>query len=119
MEMIFLKAFVVGGIICVIGQLLIDYTKLTPGKILVSFVILGVILSGIGVYEPILKWAGCGASVPLTGFGALLAKGTKDAVLREGLLGVLTGPLSSGAAGIMAAVLSGLLVSFFTKPRAK
>lgn len=115
----FLKAFVVGGIICVIGQLLIDYTKLTPGKILVGFVILGVILGGIGVYEPLLKWAGCGASVPLTGFGALLAKGTREAVSSEGLLGVLTGPLSSGAAGIMAAVLSGLLVSFFAKPRSK
>ena len=119
MEMMFVKAFVVGGIICVVGQLLIDYTKLTPGKILVGFVILGVILSGIGVYEPILKWAVCGSSVPLTGFGALLAKGTKEAIGREGLLGILTGPLSSGAAGIMAAVLSGLLVSFFTKPRAK
>ncbi len=101
------------------GQLLIDYTKMTPGKILVCFVIAGVALGATGVYEPFLKWAGCGASVPLTGFGALLAKGTREAVSSEGLLGVLTGPLSSGAAGIMAAVLSGLLVSFFAKPRSK
>ena len=75
--MIFLKAFVVGGLICVVGQLLIDYTKLTPAKILVAFVVLGVILGGIGVYQPLADWAGAGATVPLTGFGNLLAQGTK------------------------------------------
>ena len=117
--MIFIKAFIIGGIICVIGQLLIDLTKLTPGKILVLFVIAGVVLGAIGVYKPLLEWAGCGASVPLTGFGALLAEGTRDAVREKGLIGVITGPLSTGAAGIMAAVLSGLLVSFFVKPKAK
>ena len=117
--MIFLKAFFIGGLICVIGQLLIDYTKLTPGRILVTFVILGVILGAVGLYQPLLDWAGCGASVPLTGFGALLAKGTKEAVAKDGLLGVLTGPLSSGAAGIMAAVVSGLLVSFVAKSKSK
>lgn len=117
--MIFLKAFVVGGLICVVGQLLIDYTKLSPGKILVFFVVAGVVLGAIGVYEPLLKWAGCGASVPLTGFGSLLAKGTKEAVQKDGLLGVLTGPLSAGSAGIMAAVLSGLIISLFTKPKSK
>ncbi|OQA49601.1 MAG: SpoVA protein [Firmicutes bacterium ADurb.Bin300] len=117
--MMFLKAFIIGGLICIIGQTLIDYTKLTPGKILVLFVIAGVVLSAVGVYEPLLKWAGCGASVPLTGFGALLAKGTREAIQKDGLLGVLTGPLSSGAAGIMAAVLSGLVVSFFTKSKTK
>jgi len=117
--MIFLKAFLVGGLICVVGQLLIDYTKLTPGRILVSFVIVGVILGAVGLYQPLLNWAGCGASVPLTGFGALLAKGTKEAIEKDGLLGVLTGPLSSGAAGIMAAVVSALLVSFVAKSKAK
>lgn len=117
--MIFIKAFIIGGIICVIGQLLIDLTKLTPGKILVLFVIAGVVLGAIGVYKPLLEWAGCGASVPLTGFGALLAEGTREAVHEKGLIGVITGPLSTGAAGIMAAVLSGLLVSFFVKPKAK
>ncbi|HOD02880.1 MAG TPA: SpoVA/SpoVAEb family sporulation membrane protein [Clostridiales bacterium] len=117
--MMFLKAFIIGGLICIIGQTLIDYTKLTPGKILVLFVIAGVVLGAVGVYEPLLKWAGCGASVPLTGFGALLAKGTREAIQKDGLLGVLTGPLSSGAAGIMAAVLSGLVVSFFTKSKTK
>jgi stage V sporulation protein AE len=118
-KMMFLKAFIIGGLICIIGQTLIDYTKLTPGKILVLFVIAGVVLGAVGVYEPLLKWAGCGASVPLTGFGALLAKGTREAIQKDGLLGVLTGPLSSGAAGIMAAVLSGLVVSFFTKSKTK
>ena len=117
--MIFLKAFVVGGLICVVGQLLIDYTKLTPARILVAFVVLGVILGGIGVYQPLADWAGAGATVPLTGFGNLLAKGTKEAVREQGLLGVLTGPLTAGSAGIMAAIFSGLVVSFLAKPKSK
>ena len=116
--MMFIKAFVIGGLICVIGQLLIDFTKLTPGRILVSFVIIGVILGGIGVYEPFAEWAGAGASVPLTGFGNLLVQGTKKALAEEGLLGAVTGPLTSGAAGIMTAIISGITVSFFAKPKA-
>lgn len=117
--MIFLKAFVVGGLICVVGQLLIDYTKLTPARILVTFVVLGVILGGIGVYQPLVDWAGAGATVPLTGFGNLLAQGTKEAIQEKGLLGVLTGPLTAGSVGIMTAVFSGLVVSFLAKPKSK
>lgn len=117
--MIFLKAFLIGGLICAIGQILIDNTKLTPAKILVAFVVLGVILGGIGVYEPIVEFASSGATVPLTGFGYTLAKGTKEAIAQQGLLGVLTGPLTAGAAGITAAVLCGLIVSWVTKPKDK
>ena len=116
--MIFIKAFVVGGLICVVGQLLIDITKLTPGRILVSFVVIGVVLGAVGVYEPFAEWAGAGASVPLTGFGNLLVQGTKKALAEQGLLGAVTGPLTSGAAGIMTAILSGIIVSFFAKPKA-
>lgn len=114
-----LKAFFVGGLICVVGQILIDVTKLTPGRILVGFVVLGVVLGAIGVYEPLVQWAGAGATVPLTGFGYNLAKGTKEAIATDGLAGVLTGPLTAGAGGITAAILCGLVVSFVTKPRAK
>ncbi|MDR1630595.1 MAG: SpoVA/SpoVAEb family sporulation membrane protein [Oscillospiraceae bacterium] len=117
--MIFLKAFLIGGLICAVGQILVEVTKLTPGRILVGFVIAGVVLGAFGVYQPLLEWAGSGASVPLTGFGTLLVEGTKKAVVEKGLLGALTGPLTAGSAGIMAAVLSGLAVSFLTKPRAK
>ena len=114
-----LKAFLVGGLICTVGQLLIDFTKMTPAKILVSFVIAGVILGALGVYEPLVKWAGSGATLPLTGFGYALAKGTKEAVGEDGLLGVLSGPLASASVGIMTAVLSGLLVSLFTRSKDK
>lgn len=114
-----LKAFAVGGAICVVGQLLIDLTRLTPAKILVSFVIIGVILGGIGVYEPLAEWAGAGATLPLTGFGYNLAKGTKEALGEDGLLGVLSGPLSSASVGIMAAVICGLVVSVFAKSKDK
>ncbi len=117
--MMFLKAFLVGGLICAIGQILVDYTKLTPGRILVGFVVLGVVLGSIGVYQPLIEWAGCGATVPLTGFGTLLVEGTKQAIAQKGLLGAISGPLIAGSAGIMAAILSGLSVSFLTKPRAK
>ena len=114
-----LKAFLVGGLICVVGQLLIDFTRLTPAKILVSFVVLGVILGGIGVYERLVDFGGAGATVPLVGFGYNLAKGTREAVEKEGLLGVLSGPLSSSSVGIMAAVLCGLICSVFTRSKDK
>lgn len=117
--MIFLKAFLVGGAICLIGQLLADYTKLTPARILVTFVVLGVVLGGLGLYQPLVDWAGAGATVPLTGFGNTLVQGTKAAIREDGLLGVLTGPLSAGSAGITAAILCGLIVSFLAKPKSK
>ena len=117
--MIFLKAFLVGGAICLIGQLLVDYTKLTPTRILVTFVVLGVVLGGLGLYQPLVDWAGAGATVPLTGFGNTLVQGTKTAIREDGLLGVLTGPLSAGSAGITAAILCGLIVSFLAKPKSK
>ncbi len=117
--MMFLKAFLVGGIICVIGQLLIDKTKLTPGRILVLYVIAGVVLGALGVFKYIEQFAGAGATVPLLGFGALLADGTKAAVAEKGITGILTGPLTAGAGGIMAAVLCGIVMSFIVKPKAK
>ena len=112
-------AFVIGGLFCVVGQLLIDKTKLTPARILVGYVVGGVALGAFGVYDKLIAFAGAGARVPLPGFGNLLAVGTREAVAREGLMGALTGPLSAGAAGIMAAVLAGLIVSFITKPKSK
>lgn len=117
--MIFLKAFLIGGLICMIGQLLIDNTNLTPARILVLFVVLGVVLGGLGLYQPLVDWAGAGASVPLTGFGNTLVQGTKEAIREQGLLGVLTGPLSAGSAGIAAAILSGIIVSLLAKPKSK
>lgn len=114
-----LKAFVTGGIICVIGQLLIDYTNLTPAKILVSFVVIGVILGGLGIYEKIAEFSGAGATIPLLGFGYNLAKGTREAVDREGLIGALSGPLTSSSVGIMTAVISGLICSVFTRSKDK
>jgi len=116
---IFLKAFLIGGLICMIGQLLIDNTNLTPARILVLFVVLGVVLGGLGLYQPLVDWAGAGASVPLTGFGNTLVQGTKEAIREQGLLGVLTGPLSAGSAGITAAILSGIIVSLLAKPKSK
>ena len=115
----YLKAFIVGGIICVIGQILIDKTKLTPARILVGYVVAGVVLGALGLYQPLVDFAGAGASVPLSGFGNLLAKGTLQAVQTDGLLGALTGPLTAGAAGITAAVLLGLLVALIFKPKDK
>ena len=111
-----LRAFLVGGFICLIGQILIDYTKLTPARILVSFVVFGVILTAIGVYEPIVDFAGAGATVPLTGFGFSLANGVKEAVLQNGLLGVLSGGLTATSAGIAASVFFGLLMALIFKP---
>ena len=115
----YIKAFLVGGAICVIAQLLIDYTKLTPAKILVGFVVLGVILGGAGIYEPLVEFAGAGASVPLLGFGNTLAKGVREAVQEKGFLGILTGGLKATAGGITVAILSGLLVSLIFKPKDK
>ena len=115
----YLKAFLVGGLLCLIGQILIDKTKLTPARILVSYVVIGVFLGAIGVYEPLVTFAGAGATVPLTGFGYNLAKGVRDAVAEEGFLGILTGGLKACAGGITAAVFCGLVVSLIFKPRDK
>ena len=112
----YLKVFVVGGAICAIGQVLIDSTKLTRARILVSFVVAGVILGGLGVYQPLIEFAGAGATVPLTGFGSLLAKGVKTAVQEKGLLGALTGGFTASSAGIGAAEFFGLLVALIFKP---
>ena len=121
MDMIleYLKAFVVGGLLCVIGQILIDYTKLTPARILTMFVVAGVILGAVGLYQPLADWAGAGATVPLTGFGNTLAKGVKKAVDETGLLGAFTGGFTSAAGGICAAVFFGLLVALVFKPSDK
>ena len=115
----YLKAFIIGGILCAIGQILIDKTKLTPARILVSYVVAGVILSGIGLYEPIVKFAGAGATVPLTGFGHALAKGVRDAVIEDGFLGVLTGGLKATSGGIAAAIFGGLIMSLIFRPKDK
>lgn len=115
----FLTAFLIGGLICVIGQVLIDATNITPARILVTFVVLGVALEALGLYQPLVNFAGCGATVPLTGFGYTLAKGTEKAIGDQGWLGILTGPFSAGAAGIATALISGLIVSAVTKPRSK
>ena len=115
----YLKAFLVGGAICAIGQLLLDKTKLTPARILVGFVVLGVILGGCGVYEKLADFAGAGATVPLTGFGNNLARGVREAVDEEGLLGVLTGGLKAAAGGITAAMLFGFLAALIFKPKDK
>ncbi|KAF5048946.1 SpoVAC/SpoVAEB sporulation membrane protein [anaerobic digester metagenome] len=112
----YVRAFLVGGTICLIGQLLIDYTKLTPARILVSFVVIGVILGGLGWYQPLIDYAGAGASVPLTGFGSLLAKGVKEAVREHGFMGIFMGGLTATAAGITIAVLAGLVISLMFKP---
>jgi stage V sporulation protein AE len=117
--MTYLWAFIVGGILCAIGQVLIDYTKLTPARILVTFVVAGVILGALGWYQPLIDFAGAGASVPLTGFGNALAEGVKQAVNEKGFAGVLLGGLSGTAAGISAAILLGLIVAVCFKSKAK
>lgn len=112
-------AFVVGGAICALGQVLIDYTKMTPARILVLFVVLGVVLGAFGLYQPLVEFAGGGASVPLLGFGNLIAKGTMDAVREKGLMGALSGGLTSTAAGIAASMFFGLLAALIFKPKDK
>ncbi len=112
----YLKAFMIGGALCAVGQILIDKTRLTPARILTSYVVAGVFLGAVGVYEPFAKWAGAGATVPLTGFGNLLARGVREAVAEKGALGAFTGGLSSAAAGMGAAVFVALLSSRFFNP---
>ena len=115
----YIKAFAVGGILCLIGQLLIDKTKLTPARILVLYVVLGVALSAAGVYQKLVDFAGAGATVPLTGFGHTLAKGVKEAIQKDGFLGILSGGLKATAGGITAAILCGLLASIFYRAKDK
>lgn len=115
----YLKAFLVGGLLCLIGQILIDKTKLTPARILVGYVVAGVVLGAVGVYKPLVEFAGAGASVPLTGFGYNLAKGVKEAVAEDGFLGIFTGGLKATAGGITVAVTAGLLASMIFKPKDK
>ena len=115
----YMNAFLVGGILCLIGQILIDKTKLTPARILVSYVVAGVILGAFGMYGKLVEFAGAGASVPLTGFGYILAKGVKEAVETDGLLGVFTGGLKSAAGGITAAIVAGPISSLVFKAKDK
>lgn len=115
----YLKAFAVGGVLCAIGQLLIDKTKLTPARILTAYVVAGVVLGAVGLYQPLVDWAGAGATVPLTGFGNTLAKGVKQAVETDGLLGVFTGGFTASAAGICAAVFFGIIIALIFKPKEK
>ena len=115
----YVKAFLVGGAICAVGQLLLDKTRMTPARILVCFVVLGVILGGSGVYEPLVEFAGAGATVPLTGFGYNLARGVREAVREEGWLGELTGGMKAAAGGISAAVVFGFLAALLFKPKDK
>ena len=115
----YLKAFFVGGLLCLIGQILIDKTKLTPARILVSYVVIGVFLGAIGVYQALADFAGAGATVPLTGFGNTLAKGVKKAVDEDGFLGIFTGGLKASTGGITAAIFSGLLASILFRAKDK
>jgi len=115
----YIKAFAIGGILCVIGQILIDRTKLTPARILVSYVVAGVLLGAVGLYKPLVDFAGAGATVPLTGFGYNLAKGVKEAIKQDGFLGAFTGGLKACAGGIAAAVFAGLVVSLIFKAKDK
>ena len=116
---LYIKAFLVGGAFCMLGQIIIDRSKLTPARILTSYVVAGVILGALGVYQPLADWAGAGATVPLTGFGNLLAKGVKQAVEEDGVLGILSGGFRAASAGLGAAVFFGLIVSLIGKPRDK
>ena len=115
----YIKAFIVGGLLCVIGQILIDKTRLTPARILVSYVVIGVLLSAVGLYEKVADFAGAGATVPLTGFGHCIAKGVREAVDEDGFIGILTGGLKSTAGGITAAIIAGLLAAVFFKAKDK
>ncbi|MBQ7836589.1 MAG: stage V sporulation protein AE [Clostridia bacterium] len=115
----YILAFAVGGALCVIAQLLIDKTALTPARILVAYVVAGVFLGAVGIYKPLVELAGAGATTPLTGFGNLIAEGVREAVDRDGLLGALTGPLSSASAGIGAALVFGLLAALIFRDKRK
>ena len=115
----FLRVFLVGGALCLIGQLLIDLTRLTPARILTIYVVAGVVLGALGLYEPLAEWAGAGATVPLTGFGNLLAKGVREAVAEKGLLGAFTGGFTAAAGGICAAVFFGLIAALLFRSREK
>ena len=115
----FIKAFLVGGALCAIAQILIDKTRLTPARILVGYVVLGVILSALGLYEPLAEFAGAGASVPLTGFGNCIAKGVREAIADQGFLGIFTGGLRSTAGGITVAIIAGLLAAVLFKAKDK
>lgn len=115
----YLKAFLVGGLFCLIGQILIDKTKLTPARVLVSYVVIGVIAGAVGIYKPLIEFAGAGATVPLTGFGSTLAKGVKEAVDQQGFLGIFLGGLKASAGGITAAITAGLLASLLFKAKDK
>ncbi len=117
--LMYLKTFLIGGALCAIAQILIDKTKLTPARILTSYVVAGVILGALGLYRPLADWAGAGATVPLTGFGNVLAEGVKKAVAKDGFLGVFTGGLTAAAAGICAAIFFGIIVALLCKPKAK
>ena len=117
--LMYIKTFLIGGLLCLVGQVLIDYTKLTPARILTMYVVAGVVLSALGLYQPLADWAGAGASVPLTGFGHALAKGVRQAVAEKGLLGVFTGGFTAAAAGLCAAVFFGLIVALVFKPKDK
>ena len=115
----YLKAFLVGGLFCLVGQVLMDKTKLTPARILVSYVVAGVFLTAVGIYKPIAEFAGAGATVPLTGFGYTLANGVKEAIDQQGFLGIFTGGLKATAGGITMAIFAGLLVSLIFKAKDK
>ena len=115
----YVKAFAVGGLLCVIAQIFIDKTKLNPARILVSYVVIGVILTAIGVYEPLVKFAGCGATTPLTGFGYSLAKGVEKAIEEKGAIGILTGGITGASGGITAAIVFGYLASLIFKSHPK
>ena len=115
----YLKAFLTGGLLCIIGQILIDKTKLTPARILVMYVVGGVFLSALGIYEHLVDWAGAGATVPLTGFGHILAKGVEEAINESGVIGIVTGGIKSAAGGITAAILFGYLASILFTPKDK
>ncbi len=115
----YLKAFLIGGLFCLVGQILIDRTKLTPARILVSYVVAGVILSAVGLYKPLVDFAGCGATVPLTGFGNTLAQGVREAIDENGFLGIFTGGLTATAGGIAGAIVAGLLASLLFRPKDK
>ena len=115
----YMKAFLIGGLFCLVGQILIDRTKLTPARILVSYVVAGVFLSAVGLYKPLVDFAGCGATVPLTGFGNTLAQGVREAIDENGFLGIFTGGLTATAGGIAGAIVAGLLASLLFRPKDK